>query len=137
MPSLTHFCTMKATMSPTIIGQVPDGFRVDFPFTGTATGPHWEGARPVRGIDHARVRKDGSVALDITGVIGEGRQSVFYKATGVSKPGGSPAEAFPQELFVFETGDEDLAFLNQAVAVGFGHADGPDLTLEVWLAAAD
>ena len=136
-PTLEMLCEITATMQPTPIGKGPDGFRVEFPFRGAAVGPHWEGEWPVRGVDHGRVRDDGSVVLDITGVIGEGRRSVFYTATGIALPGGAQGEAFPQELFTFETGDPDLAFLNTAVAVGFGHADGSDLTLTVHLVRAD
>lgn len=136
MPTLEHFCTITADMTPTIVGAVPDGFRVDFPFTGTATGPHWEGERPVVGTDHGRVRKDGSVVLDITARIGTGRATVFYKAGGVALPGESPSDAFPQELITFETGNEDLAFLNTAIGVGFGESKGPELTLEVYLVRA-
>ncbi len=136
VPNLELLCEITATMEPTPIGTGPDGLRVEFPFRGVATGPHWEGERPVRGVDHGRVRPDGSVVLDITGVIGEGRRSVFYRASGVALPGTAQGEAFPQELFTFETGDAELAFLNTAVAVGFGHAHGASLTLTVHLVSA-
>ena len=44
MPSLEHFCTITATLeNMKVIGSVPSGMRIDFPFEGTATGPHWEG----------------------------------------------------------------------------------------------
>jgi hypothetical protein len=33
----------------------------------------------------------------------------------------------------FETANEDLAFLNNEIAVGLGRAEGPELTLDVYL----
>ena len=136
MPTLEHFCTIKGTMPAQVIGQTPDGFRVDFPFEGTATGPHWEGEAPVVGVDHARVRKDGTVVLDITGRIGEGRDTVFYKANGIALPTETRGDADPQELLTFETGSESLAFLNRSIGVAFGESRGPNLSLEVYLAKA-
>ena len=136
MPTLEHFCTISATMPAQVIGPTPDGFRVDFPFEGTATGPHWEGEIPVVGTDHARVRKDGTVVLDITARMGKGPDTVFYKANGIALPAENRGDADPQELITFETGSESLAFLNSAIGVAFGESRGPNLSLEVYLAKA-
>ena len=57
MPSLEHFCTITATLeNMKVIGSVPSGMRIDFPFEGTATGPHWEGELLVEGVDYVTVR---------------------------------------------------------------------------------
>lgn len=134
MPTLEPFCTITAEMAPTMLGAMPDGFRIDFPFTGTATSSHWEGELPVVGTDHGRVRKDGTVVLDITARIGEGSDAVFYTATGLALPTETRGDADPHELIMFETANEDLAFLNRSIGVAFGESRGTMLTLEVYLA---
>lgn len=131
MPSLEEFCTVKASMAPRMIGRTPAGTRIDFPFEGMATGPHWEGERPVRGIDYVTVRADGNMDLDIHGTIGEKRETVSYRATGVSIAH-EDRTASPQELIVFQTGNEDLEWLNSVIGVGLGHgADELDLTIYI------
>ena len=116
-----------------VLGHAPIGMRIDFPFEGTATSPHWEGERPVRGVDYVTVRSDGNMDLDVHGVIGEKRDAVSYQATGVSiaHPDRS---ANPKELITFQTGNEDLAWLNDEVAVGLGTGAEGKLTLEIFLA---
>ncbi len=106
--------------------------RIDFPFEGTATGPHWEGERPVTGVDYVTVREDGNMDLTIQGVIGEKRESVGYRATGVSIAN-PDRSADPKELITFQTGNEDLAWLNDEVGVAFGHGEAGKLTLEFYL----
>ena len=135
MPSLELFCTIEAELGMNVIGQAPAGMRIDFPFKGTATGPHWEGERPVRGVDYVTVRGDGNMDLDIHGVIGEKREAVAYRANGlsISNPDKS---ADPKELITFQTGNEDLAWLNNEIGVAFGHGEGGTITIEVYLARA-
>lgn len=129
MPALEEFCTVTASMTPRMIGHVPAGTRIDFPFEGTAVGPHWEGERPVRGVDYVTVRSDGHMDLDIRGTIGDKRQTVAYRATGVSIVNDDKT-ASPRELITFQTGNEDLAWLNTEVGVALGHgADQLDLTI--------
>ena len=133
MASLEEFCTIKASLDMNVIGKAPAGMRIDFPFSGTAMGPFWEGERPVRGVDYVTVRSDGHMDLDIHGTIGEGRQQVAYRATGVSLAGEERGTAYPQELLTFQTGDEDLAFLNERIGVAVGSGVGADLRLTVYL----
>lgn len=132
MPELEHFCTIKATMSPRVIGSGPAGMRVDFPFQGTATSSHWDGERPVSGVDYVTFRADGNMTLDIHGVIGEKRESVGYSATGVSLSV-SKTEAHPKELMTFHTGNEDLAWLNNEVAVALGKGLDGAIELDIYL----
>ncbi|HSK06320.1 MAG TPA: DUF3237 family protein [Acidimicrobiia bacterium] len=133
MPSLEMFCTITAEMGRRIIGATPSGMRIDFPFEGTATGPHWEGERPVSGIDYVTVRSDGNMELDIHATVGEKRDSVSYRGSGVSIV--SPDQsAQPRELLTFHTGNEDLAWLNNEIGVAFGRGEAGKLTVEVYLA---
>ncbi len=132
MPSLEKFCTVEGTLGMNVIGKAPAGMRIDFPFEGSATSEHWDGERPVKGVDYVTVRSDGNMALDIRGTIGEKREQVAYKATGVSIAN-EDQSADPKELIVFETGNEDLAWLNNEVAVAFGHGAGGKITLEIYL----
>lgn len=135
MPSLEEFCTVEGELGMKVIGNSPAGMRIDFPFHGVATGPHWEGERPVSGVDYVTVRSDGNMDLDIHGVIGEKRESVSYRAIGVSIAN-PDRSADPKELLVFQTGNEDLAWLNNEIGVAFGHGEAGKLTLKVYLVRA-
>lgn len=132
MPSLEEFCKIKATMTPKMLGHMPSGTRIDFPFEGTATSEHWEGERPVTGVDYATVRSDGNMALDIVATIGEKRNTIAYRGSGVSVVK-SKTEAVPQELLTFETGNEDLAWLNTVVGIGLGEGEAGDLGLTIYV----
>ncbi|MDH4118477.1 MAG: DUF3237 domain-containing protein [Acidimicrobiia bacterium] len=132
MPTLEEFCTIRATMAPRMLGNMPGGTRLDFAFEGTATSPHWEGERPVSGVDYVTVRSDGNMALDIRATIGTKRETVAYRGTGVSIVK-SPTEAHPQELLTFETGNEDLAWLNDVVGVGLGGGEDGGLTVVLYI----
>lgn len=133
MPSLEPFCTITAEMGRAIIGSTPTGMRIDFPFEGTATGPHWDGERTVKGIDYVILRSDGNMELDIHATIGEKRESVAYKGSGVSIVN-EDQSAEPRELITFQTGNEDLAWLNNEIGVAFGRGDAGKLSVEVYLA---
>jgi hypothetical protein len=132
MPSLEKFCTVEADLAMNVIGKAPAGMRIDFPFQGMATSEHWEGERPVRGVDYVTVRSDGNMTLDIHATIGEKREAVSYKGSGVSIVN-EDQSADPKELITFETGNEDLAWLNDEVAVAFGHGAAGKITLEIYL----
>lgn len=132
MPSLDKFCTIVGELDVNVIGNAPAGMRIDFPFRGVATSEHWEGERPVEGVDHVTVRADGNMVLDIRAVIGEKREKVSYKGIGVSIAN-EDQTANPKELIVFETGNEDLAWLNDEVGVAFGLAGKGELAIEVYL----
>jgi Protein of unknown function (DUF3237) len=133
MPTLESFCRIEADLGMKVIGNTPTGMRIDFPFEGTATGPHWEGERPVHGVDYAVIRSDGNMALDIHASIGEKRETVSYRGSGVSIVNPDQS-ADPKELITFETGNEDLAWLNDEVGVAFGHGEGGKITIEVFIA---
>lgn len=132
MPSLELFCEIQGDLGVNVVGQTPAGMRIDFPFSGVATSSHWEGEWRVEGVDYVTIRSDGNMALDIHGVIGEKRAKVAYSAIGVSIANPDNT-ANPKELIVFETGNEDLAWLNNEVAVAFGSGGNGKLSLQVHL----
>ncbi|MFO7299790.1 MAG: DUF3237 family protein [Actinomycetes bacterium] len=132
MPELEHFCTIEARMSPRMVGRTPAGTRIDFAFQGVATGPHWEGERPVSGVDYATVRGDGNMDLDIRATIGEKRETVAYRATGVSVVK-EDQSAEINELLTFQTGNEDLAWLNDRIGVAIGKGAEGQLNIEIYL----
>lgn len=132
MAQLELFCTIEGVLRPRMVGRGPGGTRIDFPFEGMATGPHWEGERPVSGTDFAVVRGDGNMDLDIRGVIGEKRESVGYRAMGVSIVN-EDQSADINELLTFHTGNEDLAWLNERIAVALGRGAEGKLSLEIYL----
>lgn len=132
MPNLEEFCQIKASMAPRMLGKMPQGARIDFPFEGTATSAHWEGERIVRGVDYVTVRLDGHMDLDIRATIGEKRETVAYRGAGVSIVK-SPTEALPQELITFQTGNEDLDWLNTAVGVGLGTGEGGAIGITIYI----
>lgn len=132
MPSLEKFCTIEGDLGMDVIGKTPAGVRIDFPFEGTATSEHWEGERPVKGVDYVMVRADGNMDLDIHATIGERKETVSYKAIGVSIAN-EDQSADPKELIVFHTGNEELAWLNNEVAVAFGHGAAGKISLDIYL----
>ncbi len=125
MASLTEFCSLKLTLDFQMIGKVPAGLRLDVPFSGTATSSHWEGERTVAGVDHVTIGAGGVQNLDIQGRIGSGDDVVAYRAIGRGNADG------PKELLVFETANEELGWLNEAVAVAVGAIDGNQLALTI------
>lgn len=132
MPELELLCKVEATLGMNVLGAGPGGTRIDFPFEGTATGPHWEGERPIKGIDYVTVRSDGNMDLDIRGVIGEKKEAVSYRGSGVSISN-PDRSADPRELITFSTGSEELAWLNDQIGVAFGHGEAGRLDLEIFL----
>ena len=125
MTTLTDFATLTLQLEFAPLGKTPGGMRLDVPFTGTAVSSHWEGERPVVGTDYVTVDATGTMQLDIRGRIGSGDDVVGYRAIGRATGDG------PLELLVFETANEDLAWLNSAVAVAVGSTEGSTLTLQV------
>jgi len=133
MPNLEEFCTIEANLTMSVIGNTPAGMRIDFPFEGIATSAHWEGERPVKGVDYATVRGDGTMDLDIHGVIGSGREKVSYSASGVSLAGEEQGVAYPRELLTFATADKAMSFLNDSIGVALGKGGDGKLSLTVYL----
>lgn len=127
MPELIEFAKITGTLDFTPIGNVSAGFRLDVPFEGMATSSHWEGERPVSGLDRVTVGADGVQNLEIFARIGAGKQTVGYRAIGRGTQDGGP-----RELLVFETADPDLAWLNSAIGVAIGTIVKNQLDLTVY-----
>jgi hypothetical protein len=119
-------------MSARMLGKMPQGTRIDFMFEGTATSKHWEGERPVKGTDFVTVRSDGNMDLDIRATIGEKRETIAYHGSGVSIVK-SQTEAMPQELITFQTGIEDLAWLNSSVGVALGEGETGAINITIYI----
>lgn len=132
MPALEKFCTITGDLGMQIIGDTPAGRRIDFPFSGVATSDHWEGERAVSGVDYVTVRDDGNMSLDIHAVIGEKRESIAYTGTGVSIAN-PDRSAHPRELLVFQTGNEEFAWLNNEIGVALGSGAGGKIDLEIFI----
>lgn len=126
MPSLEPLMTLTAKLEFKVIGGTPSGFRLDVPFTGTATSSHWEGELPIEGVDYVTVRGDKRNGLDIRARMGTGDDIVSYRALGIGSDDGV------QELLLFETASETFGWLNGVTAVAVGTVDGDSLTLEVF-----
>jgi hypothetical protein len=132
MATLEEFCRIEGTLAPRMLGVMPNGTRIDFGFEGVATSSHWEGERPVRGVDYATLRGDGNMDLDIRATIGEKRETVSYRGLGVSVVK-DPTEAHPRELLTFSTGNADLSWLNTEVGVAVGEGKDGKIVLTVYL----
>jgi hypothetical protein len=74
--------------------------------------------------------------LDIHATIGEKRESVAYRGSGVSIVHADKS-AEPRELLTFTTGNEDLAWLNNEIGVVIGRGEGGKLNLEMYLVRPD
>jgi hypothetical protein len=70
--------------------------------------------------------------LDIHASIGDKRDTVAYRGLGVSIAN-PDRSADPKELLTFQTGNEDLAWLNNEIGVAFGHGGAGKLSVEVYL----
>ncbi len=125
MATLTDFVSISVKLDFQMIGATPAGMRIDVPFTGVATSSHWEGERPVTGVDYVTIGAGGVQSPDIRGQIGSGKEVIAYRAIGRG------AEAGPKELFIFETANEELAWVNNAVGVAIGSLEGNKLSLDV------
>ena len=73
-PRLDHeaMMSLRVTLRPLQIGRTPAGHRVEVPFEGVATSPHWEGEREVSGVDHITVGSNGISRLDVHTIITDG-----------------------------------------------------------------
>lgn len=118
--------TLQVTLRRIPLGTTPAGTRVEVPFDGTATSPHWEGERAVTGVDHITIGTNGIARLDVHAVVSGDGEVVAYRGTGRGG-GGSIAEGV-----VFETACDRLAWLNETVAIGTGRVDGDELTVDLY-----
>ena len=118
---VTGVTDFGVTLEAILSGQVkipPQGVRLDIAFDGRATGRL---AGRIRGIDHARMRADGRIDLDIHAVMetGDGRRIAFY-ADGVASPRAGEPVADLRENVRLTTAATEYAWVNARQVWGVG-----------------
>ncbi len=150
---LEHIFDMKGALGePQEIGQGPEGLRNILPvIEGQVSGPKLNGKiMPGTGADWARVRPDGSFALDVRIVIEAENGDLIYMTYGGriaadSEEGqalaldfakADPVEGADKYYFrinpLFETASEKFAWMNKIVAVGSGMTGAGGVTYRVY-----
>jgi len=119
--------TLMVTVHRVPVGATPFATRIEIPFEGVATSPHWDGERRVTGVDHLTVSNDGVAAIDVHTVVTGDDETIIYRGHGRS---GGPNGL--REGVTFETPCERLSWLNHTVAVGTGDLDGDQLTIRLY-----
>jgi Protein of unknown function (DUF3237) len=99
----------------------PQGIRLDVHFAGRASGRL---AGRVNGIDHARMRADGRIDLNIRAVIEtDGGQRIALAADGVATPRAGAPVADLFENVTLTTAAADYAWVNARQVWGVGTVD--------------
>lgn len=127
MSTLEPFATLNGKLDFQIRGKTPAGMRLDVHFTGSATSDHWDGEWPLNGIDYVTVRKNGTAELYIRATLGSGDDIITYEAKGLQT-----AEGVVETMY-FQTASETYGYLNDAVGLATGSAEGSKLTLNISL----
>lgn len=134
--------------APIEIGPGPEGHRAIFPIAdGTVKGERINGRFLPVGADWARIRPDGSIAVDVRATIRTDDDAlilVTYVGRLVASPDILPAvldvgRAEPVDpalyyfrtLVTFETASPAYAWLNAVCAVGVGHTGDGGVTYRV------
>ena len=137
---------------PIDVGATPEGHRLIVIVTGGEfEGPKLKGTvLSSSGADWARVRPDGSFALDVRITLKTDDGAYIYmtyggrllasspeglaKALDFSKPDDprTGEEVYFRTNPLFETGSEKYAWLNNVVAIGKGHTGGGGVTYSVF-----
>lgn len=152
MTELNHRLLYEAEIdlaAPIDIGPGPEGHRIVFDVAGgTLAGPRLKGRFLPSGGDWARVRSDGSVALDVRAVVETDDGARIYLTYGgriIADPellGGlmdlpnlalpDPASYYFRILPLFETGSPEYAWLNHICAVGVGRITNRGVSYRVF-----
>lgn len=152
-PELEFLFEMRGTLgAPLELGSTPEGMRTILPLTGgVVEGPRLNGELlGVSGADWARVRPDGSFALDVRIVIRADNGDLIYvtyggrivadtpeaQAIALDFGKADPSEGADQYYFrtnpLFETASETHGWLNRVVAVGSGMTGAGGVTYKVY-----
>lgn len=143
---------MRGTLGePQDIGQCPDGLRQILPVAeGQVSGPALNGTILPGGADWARLRPDGTFALDVRLVIQADNGDLIYMTYGgriaAPTPEGQalaldfakadPNQGADQYYFrtnpLFETASETFAWLNGIVAVGVGQTGAGGVVYQIY-----
>jgi hypothetical protein len=103
------------------IGSVPEGMRIDIPFSGDVSGPSINGK--VNGVDYVLLRPDGVGVMHVHAVITtDGGDRISYQVSGflTTAPDGRSAL---KGAVTCQTGSKELAWLNSTQGVVDGFAD--------------
>lgn len=131
---LEFFATFTASGRLEVIGETPEGHRIDFLVSGgQVAGPGVDGVMQAGGGDWLRVRRDGVAVLDIRAAYRTGDGAMIsYRATGVLElgpdgharavggrlSGTAPCYVTP----TFLTADPRWRWLNRVQGFGIGRA---------------
>lgn len=103
------------------IGPVPEGRRLNAPFTGNLTGPNMHGK--IEGIDYVLIRPDGVGVLHIHAILTtDGGDIISIGGSGLMTAAPDGRFAIKAAL-TFQTASKELAWLNSIQAVEDGFAD--------------
>ncbi|MEO1034901.1 MAG: DUF3237 domain-containing protein [Pseudomonadota bacterium] len=152
-PSLEHLFDMRGTLAaPLDVGPGPEGHRQILPVAGgTVAGPALNGeVVPGTCADWARVRPDGSFALDVRLVIRAENDDLIYmtyggrifadtaegQALALDFGKSDPSTGADQYYFrinpLFETASKTFGWLNRIVAIGTGQSGGGGVTYRIY-----
>ena len=108
-------------LAPLQIGSVPEGQRLNVPFTGDISGPTVHGK--IEGIDYVLVRPDGVGLLHVHGVVTtDGGDIISVEVSGFLTP--APDGRFALKGAVtYQTASKELAWLNSTQGVEDGFVD--------------
>jgi hypothetical protein len=119
-------------LPPVEIGPVPEGMRLDVPFSGDVSGPSIHGK--VDGVDYVLFRPDGAGVMHVHAVIttdGGDRISVEVSGFLTAAPDGHFAL---KGALTYKTGSKELAWLNstQGVVEGFVDINKRELNAKIF-----
>ncbi len=104
-----------------IIGSVPEGTRIDVPFTGEVSGPSIHGK--VEGVDYVLFRPDGIGVIHVHGVItADGGDRISVEVSGFLTVIQEGRYAVKGSL-TYHTGSKELGWLNSTQGVVDGSVD--------------
>jgi len=108
-------------LAPLEIGSVPEGRRLNVPFTGDISGPIIHGK--IEGIDYVLVRPDGVGLRHVHAVLTtDGGDLISVEVSGFSTA--APDGRFALKGAVtYQTGSKELAWLNSTQGVEDGFVD--------------
>lgn len=135
--AMEHICACRGTLlSPSeIIGETPEGLRVNFYVTGgEVAGPRLKGEVLPVGGDWLTIRRDGVGLLDVRATLATDDEALIYLAyTGIIEAGEDGYQRFldgdlPNRLPLrgtprFLTAHPDYLWLNRLQCVNVGEAD--------------
>jgi hypothetical protein len=112
---------LVAKMDMLVIGPVPEGFRVNFPFVGKVDGKL---SGKVEGVDYVLTRTDGVGCLHIHGVISSDEGDLIsFEASGYGRPSSKKGYYDLEAAITFQTPSDKYRWLNNIIATSEGFAD--------------